>query len=276
MQQRYPIDPEQVKTFTTKELREHFLVETMFTADAINMVYSHNDRVIIGGACPASPLKLSGDKKALASDVFLARREIGIINVGGPGKINVAGTDYPMAKRDGLYIGMGVKDVTFKSDNTGDPAHFYFISTPAHTNYPTSHIPIASAEPINLGKDANSNKRTIYKYIHPDGVKSCQLSMGMTLLAPNNMWNTMPAHLHDRRMEVYFYFDIDEGNAVFHLMGKPNETRHLVMHNEQAVISPPWSIHSGMGTSNYTFIWAMAGENQDFTDMDAVTVDELL
>ena len=276
MQQRYPIDPERVKTFTTEQLREHFLVETLFTADAINMVYSHSDRVVIGGACPISPLKLSGDKEALASDVFLARREIGIINVGGPGKINVAGTNYPMAKQDGLYIGMGVEDVTFESEDANNPARFYFISTPAHANYPTTHIPIASAQPINLGEDANSNKRTIYKYIHPDGVKSCQLTMGMTLLAPNNMWNTMPPHLHDRRMEVYFYFDIDEGNAVFHLMGKPNETRHLVMRNEQAVISPPWSIHSGMGTGNYTFIWAMAGENQDFTDMDAVTVDELL
>jgi 4-deoxy-L-threo-5-hexosulose-uronate ketol-isomerase len=276
MQQRYPIDPERVKTFTTAELREHFLVETLFTIDAINMVYSHHDRVIIGGACPVNPLKLTGDKEALASDLFLARREIGIINVGGPGKINVAGTDYPMAKQDGLYIGMGVEDVTFMSDDAGTPARFYFISAPAHTNYPTSHIPIANAEPIHLGEDVNSNKRTIYKYIHPDGVKSCQLTMGMTLLAPNNMWNTMPAHLHDRRMEVYFYFDIDEGNAVFHLMGKPNETRHLVMRNEQAVISPPWSIHSGMGTGNYTFIWAMAGENQDFTDMDAVAVDDLL
>jgi 4-deoxy-L-threo-5-hexosulose-uronate ketol-isomerase len=276
MQQRYPIDPERAKTFTTEQLREHFLVETLFTADAINMVYSHSDRVIIGGACPSSPLKLNGDKKALASDVFLARREIGIINVGGPGKINAAGTNYPMAKQDGLYIGMGVKNVTFESENTNNPARFYFISTPAHVNYPTTHIPIASAHPINLGKDANSNKRTIYKYIHPDGVKSCQLAMGMTLLAPNNMWNTMPPHQHNRRMEVYFYFDIDEGNAVFHLMGEPNETRHLVIHNEQAAISPPWSIHSGMGTGNYTFIWAMAGENQDFADMDAIAVDDLL
>ena len=240
------------------------------------MVYSHIDRIIVGGACPVSPLKLSGDKQALASDVFLARREIGIINVAGPGKINVAGTDYPMAKQDGLYIGMGVEDVTFESDDAGDPAHFYFFSAPAHTPYPTSHIPIANATPIHLGADANSNKRTIYKYIHPDGVKSCQLAMGMTLLAPNNMWNTMPPHLHTRRMEAYFYFDIDAGNAVFHLMGEPQETRHLVIRNEQAVISPPWSIHSAMGTGNYAFIWAMAGENQDFTDMDAVTVDDLL
>ena len=275
MQQRYPIDPKTVKTFTTEQLREHFLVETLFTEDAITMVYSHIDRVVIGGACPLKPLKLAGDKEALAADVFLARREIGIINVGGPGQVKVAGTGFPMAKQDGLYIGMGVEDVVFESNDTGNPAHYYFISTPAHTNYPTAHIPIATAEPINLGSDANSNKRTIYKYIHPDGVKSCQLTMGMTLLAPNNMWNTMPPHLHDRRMEVYFYFDIEEGNAVFHLMGQPDETRHVVMRNEQAVISPPWSIHAGMGTGNYTFIWAMAGENQDFADMDAVPVDAL-
>ena len=276
MQQRYAIDPERAKILTTAELRDHFLVETLFTIDAINMVYSHHDRVIIGGACPVSSLRLNGNKEALASDLFLARREIGIINVGGAGKINVAGTVYPMAKQDGLYIGMGVEDVSFASEDANNPARFYFISSPAHSNYPTTHIPIANAEPINLGDDAHSNKRTIYKYIHPDGVKSCQLTMGMTLLAPNNMWNTMPAHLHDRRMEVYFYFDIDEGNAVFHLMGEPNETRHLVMRNEQAVISPPWSIHSGMGTGNYTFIWAMAGENQDFTDMDGIAIDELL
>jgi 4-deoxy-L-threo-5-hexosulose-uronate ketol-isomerase len=276
MQQRYPLDPQTVKTLTTEQLREHFMVDNLFTNDTINMVYSHIDRVVIGGACPQKPLKLAGDKEALASDVFLARREIGIINVGGPGQINAAGTRYPMAKQDGLYIGMGVEEVVFESDDANNPARFYFISTPAHTNYPTTPIPIASAEPIHLGSEANSNKRTIYKYLHPDGVKSCQLTMGMTLLAPNNMWNTMPSHLHDRRMEVYFYFDIDQGNAVFHLMGRPNETRHLVMRNEQAVISPPWSIHAGMGTGNYTFIWAMAGENQDFTDMDAVTVDELL
>ena len=276
MQQRYPIDPERVKTFTTAELREHFLVETLFTVDAITLVYSHIDRVIVGGACPVSPLKLSGDKQALASDVFLARREIGMINVGGPGKINVAGTDYPMVKQDGLYVGMGIEEVTFESDDAGNPARFYFVSAPAHASYPTTHIPIAGAQPIHLGADANSNKRTIYKYIHPDGVKSCQLAMGMTLLAPNNMWNTMPPHLHPRRMEAYFYFDIDAGNAVFHLMGEPHETRHLVIRNEQAVISPPWSIHSAMGTGNYTFIWAMAGENQDFADMDAVSVDGLL
>ena len=275
MEQRYAVAPDTAKTFATDQLRQQFLIEALFAADRINMVYSHYDRMVIGGACPKGPLKLAGDKTALASDSFLARREIGIINVGGPGHIKVAGTGYPLAKQDGLYIGMGVEDVIFENEQAGDPAHFYFISAPAHTSYPTTPIPIASAEPVHLGSDANSNKRTIYKYIHPDGIKSCQLTMGMTLLAPNNMWNTMPPHLHDRRMEVYFYFDLPPGQAVFHLMGQPDETRHLVLHNEQAVISPPWSIHAGMSTGSYTFIWAMAGENQDFSDMDGVAVDEL-
>jgi 4-deoxy-L-threo-5-hexosulose-uronate ketol-isomerase len=275
MEQRYAVAPDTAKTFATDQLRQQFLIEALFAADRINMVYSHYDRMVIGGACPKGPLKLAGDKTALASDSFLARREIGIINVGGPGHIKVAGTGYPLAKQDGLYIGMGVEDVIFENEQAGDPAHFYFISASAHTSYPTTPIPIASAEPVHLGSDANSNKRTIYKYIHPDGIKSCQLTMGMTLLAPNNMWNTMPPHLHDRRMEVYFYFDLAPGQAVFHLMGQPDETRHLVLHNEQAVISPPWSIHAGMGTGSYTFIWAMAGENQDFSDMDGVAVDEL-
>ncbi|GMQ93852.1 MAG: 5-dehydro-4-deoxy-D-glucuronate isomerase [Acidimicrobiia bacterium] len=276
MEQRYPIDPERANTLTTEELRQSYLIDDLFVSDTISMVYSHIDRVIVGGATPLSPLTLAGDKKALASDVFLARREIGMINVGGSGRIRTAGVEYPMETRDGLYVGMGVEDVVFESDDVENPAHYYFMSAPAHTNHPTSHIPIASAEPLNLGDDAASNKRTIYKYIHPAGVQSCQLVMGLTLLAPNNMWNTMPPHLHARRTEVYFYFDIDQGDAVFHLMGKIDETRHLVIRNEQAVISPPWSIHSGMGTGNYAFIWAMAGENQDFTDMDAVPVDDLL
>lgn len=275
MQQRYAIDPNTAKTFDTTQLRENFLVQNLFVENEVTMVYSHVDRVIVGGAYPMKPLKLKGDKEAMASDVFLARREIGIINVGGPGQVSADGTAYPMAKQDGLYIGMGVEDVTFESDDAANPARFYFVSAPAHAGYPTSLMSIASAEPLHLGEDANSNKRTIYKYIHPDGIKSCQLVMGMTLLAPNNMWNTMPPHMHDRRMEVYFYFDIEEGNAVFHLMGQHDETRHLVMRNEEAVISPPWSIHSAMGTGNYTFIWAMAGENQSFADMDALSIDDL-
>ncbi len=276
MEIRYPVPPEQVRHMNTDELRANFHVGGLFVRGDINMVYTHIDRVIMGGAVPTDTvLALPTDREALATKFFLERREMGIINVGGPGSV-VAGEDtYPMKKQDGLYIGKGVGNVQFKSDSAGDPAHFYFVSTTAHTEYPTTHIPIDDAEPIHLGADANSNKRTIYKYVHPDGAKSCQLTMGLTMLAPNNMWNTMPAHLHDRRMEVYLYCDIEDDNVVFHLMGEPGETRHLVMRNQEAVISPSWSIHSGMGTGNYTFIWAMAGENQDFTDMDSVGMSDL-
>lgn len=273
---RYPPQPEQVKTFTTAQLRQNFLIESLFTPDTIQMVYSHIDRIITGGACPVKkPLELTGDPKSLGAAFFLERREMGVVNVGGPGKITANGQVYPMEKLDGLYIGQGTKEVCFESSDPNRPAHFYFSSTPAHAAYPTAHIPIRQAAPQHLGDLAHSNERTIYKYIHPDGVKSCQLVMGVTLLEPNNMWNTMPVHTHARRMEVYFYFDIAENNIVFHLTGQPEETRHIVVRNEQAVISPSWSIHSGMGTSSYAFIWAMAGENQTFSDMDPVGMDRL-
>lgn len=276
MQMRYPSNPEKVKQFTTDQLRDEFLIDRLFSDDAINLVYSHIDRIIVGGACPVSKsLELTASKQDLGTDTFLERRELGVVNVGGAGTVAVDGTDYPMAKLDGLYVGKGAQSVQFKSSDPAGPAHFYFTSTPAHASYPTTHIPISSAEPNHLGGIANSNERTIYKYIHPDGVKSCQLVLGVTLLDPNNMWNTMPAHTHARRMEVYFYFDVSGDNVVFHLMGEPNETRHLVIRNEQAVISPSWSIHAGMGTGNYAFIWAMAGENQTFSDMDAVAMTTL-
>ncbi|NLX10706.1 MAG: 5-dehydro-4-deoxy-D-glucuronate isomerase [Chloroflexi bacterium] len=276
MEMRYPSHPETVKHFSTQQLRDEFLIPTLFTDGAIKLVYSHIDRVITGGACPTgAPLRLEGDPKELGADFFLQRRELGVVNVGGAGKIVVDGTSYPMQKLDGLYVGQGAQEVCFESDGAAQPAHFYFVSTPAHQPYPTTHIPLADASPAHLGSLSNSNERTIYKYIHPDGVKSCQLVMGVTLLEPNNMWNTMPVHTHARRMEVYFYFDIAENNVVFHLMGEPEETRHIVIRNEQAVISPSWSIHAGMGTGNYTFIWAMAGENQTFSDMDAVSMDTL-
>jgi 4-deoxy-L-threo-5-hexosulose-uronate ketol-isomerase len=276
MDMRYPSHPDKVRTYTTEQLREEFLIDGLFVDGAINMVYSHIDRIITGGAAPTGkPLALAGDPKELGADYFLERREMGVVNVGGAGKVTVDGSEYAMDKLDGLYVGRGAQDITFASDDAANPAHFYFSSTPAHTSYPTTHIAISSAEPLHLGDIANSNKRTIYKYIHPDGPQSCQLVMGVTLLEPNNMWNTMPAHTHARRMEVYFYFDIEGENVVFHLMGEPEETRHLVVRNEQAVISPSWSIHSGMGTGNYAFIWAMAGENQTFSDMDAVAMTEL-
>lgn len=276
MEIRYPSHPHIVKTFTTDQLRHEFLIEKLFADGAITMVYSHVDRIIVGGACPvAAPLTLTADPKELGAAFFLERREMGVVNVGGPGTIRVDGQTHAMERLDGLYIGMGTRDVQFASQDASHPAHFYFNSTPAHQRYPSTHIPISDAEPLHLGDIGHSNERTIYKFIHPDGVKSCQLVMGVTLLEPNNMWNTMPAHTHVRRMEVYFYFDIDDDNVVFHLMGEPGETRHLVMRNEQAAISPSWSIHAGMGTGNYAFIWGMAGENQTFSDMDPVAMADL-
>ena len=237
MEMRYPSHPDRVKTYTTEQLRAEFLVPQLFTDDAVNMVYSHIDRIIVGGACPVrGVLELAANPQDIGADYFLERREIGIVNVSGVGRVIVDGASHPLCKLDGLYVSKGVKSVQFASDDPAQPAHFYFVSAPAHTTYPTAHIPITSAEPVHLGSINNSNERTINKYIHPDGVKSCQLVMGVTLLEPNNMWNTMPAHTHARRMEVYFYFNIGEDNVVFHLMGEPHETRHLVVRNEQAVI----------------------------------------
>ena len=276
MEMRYPAHQDQVKRMTTDELRQQFHIGDLFVADKLTLVYSHIDRVIVGGAVPvAGAVTLAADLHDLAAEYFLERREVGIINVGGDGTITVDGEAYALAKRDGLYVGKGAQDVRFASDDASAPAQFYFFSTPAHTDYPTVHLKIEDAEPVHLGDPLNSNERTIYKYIHPDGAQSCQVVMGMTLLEPGSMWNTMPAHLHARRMEVYFYFDIDADNVVFHLMGEPDESRHLVMRDREAVISPSWSIHAGMGTGSYTFIWAMAGENQDFADMDMVAMDEL-
>ena len=276
MEMRYPVHQNQVKRMTTDELRANFLVSDIFQTGKLCLVYSHIDRVIVGGAVPVDmAVTLKADKHDLAADYFLERREVGIINIGGTGSISVDGETFALAKRDGLYIGKGMREVAFTSADAANPAQFYLFSAPAHATHPTAHLRIEDAEPVHLGDPLNSNKRTIYKYIHSDGAQSCQLVMGMTLLEPGNMWNTMPAHLHARRMEVYLYFDIDENNVVFHLMGEPNETRHLVMRDREAVISPSWSIHAGMGTGSYTFIWAMAGENQSFSDMDAVGMAEL-
>ena len=272
---RYANHPEDSKHYTTEELRKHYLMETVFVADEVNLMYSHVDRVIAGGVMPVeTEVKLEGCKE-LGSEFFLERRELGLINIGGSGKIVLDGVEYKMASKDGLYVGMGVKEITFISDSAENPAKYYVNSAPAHVAYPTVKIDIANANAVHLGDLENSNKRTIFQYVHPAVCKSCQLLMGMTVLDPNNMWNTMPTHTHERRMEVYFYFDMDENSRVFHLMGQPQETRHIVMANEQAVISPSWSIHSGVGTKNYTFIWGMAGENQTFTDMDHIAMDQL-
>ncbi|MFJ5623001.1 5-dehydro-4-deoxy-D-glucuronate isomerase [Peribacillus loiseleuriae] len=275
MEIRHTTNPTDMRQYTTERLRSEFLIESLFVAGEINMVYSHYDRVVSGGAIPTSSPLLLEDKETLKTDYFLERREVGIINIGANGRVMVDGEEYTLAKRDCLYVGLGNKEVTFHSVDPSEPAKFYFVSSLAHKNYPTKKIPIEDATPIKLGSDSQSNKRTIYQYIHNDGIQSCQLMLGMTLLEPNNMWNTMPAHLHDRRMEVYLYFDLDQDARVFHFMGEPSETRHLVVKNEQAVLSPPWSIHSGVGTNNYTFIWAMAGENYTFTDQDPVNMNDL-
>lgn len=273
---RYASHPNEVKQFDTERLQSEFQINALFAPNEIKLVYSHVDRFIIGGVLPITgSLQLQADKKEMAADYFLERREIGIINVGGRGTITVDGTVYTMDPKDCIYIGLGSKDITFASENAADPAKYYFNSTPAHKTYPTVKAAISEATPAHLGSINTSNERTIYKYIHLDGIQSCQLVMGMTLLKPGNMWNTMPSHTHNRRSEVYFYFDMPEDAVVFHMMGEPKQTRHVVMRNEQAIISPSWSIHSGVGTNNYTFIWGMAGENQMFDDMDAVAMKDL-
>lgn len=272
---RHPSHPEDSKFYTTEELRERYLIEKVFSDDEILLTYSHFDRIVAGGVMPVKKaLKLETGKE-FGTDYFLERREMGVINVGGKGKITLDGKEYDLNPRDGIYIGMGIRDVVFESADASRPAKFYLNSCPAHTLYPTVHIDITKAKKVPCGSAEECNKRVINQYIHPEVMKSCQLSMGLTQLETGSVWNTMPCHTHERRMEVYFYFDMDEDQAVFHLMGEPTETRHIVMQNEQAVISPSWSIHSGCGTKNYTFIWGMCGENLTFTDMDHCKTNEL-
>ena len=272
---RHPSHPDHVKTLNTEELREQFHINDLFQADKINLTYSHFDRIIVGGISPeAKELELEGGKD-LGADSFFERREGGVINVGAPGKVIIDGETYELGNRDGLYIGMGAKDVKFVAGDDKELTKFYFLSGPAHKSYPNKHVSLADARKVHLGSVEESNERTIYQYLHPEVLPSCQLCMGMTLLEPNCVWNTMPAHTHERRMEVYFYFDMEPDTVVFHLMGQPQETRHIVMRNEEAVISPSWSIHGGTGTKNYSFIWGMVGENQTFTDMDPVDMKDL-
>lgn len=272
---RYANHPEDSKHYTTEELRKHYFIGTIFRTDEAALTYSHVDRIIAGGIMPVTKeVRLEGSKE-LGSEFFLERRELGVINIGGSGKITVDGVEYKMNSKDGLYIGMGSKELVFISEDSLNPAKFYINSAPAHMTYPIVKIDIEKANPVKLGSIANSNERTIFQYVHPAVCKSCQLLMGMTVLEPNNMWNTMPCHTHERRMEVYFYFNMDPETRVFHLMGEPTETRHIIMANEQGVISPSWSIHSGVGTSNYAFIWGMVGENQTFTDMDHIAMGDL-
>lgn len=271
----YAHHPEDVKTYTTEKLREEFLMETVFRSDEITLTYSHVDRIIYGGAMPVEKALSLDAGKELAAKYFLERRELGVINVGGDGTITCDGEVHDIRAKEGIYIGRGTKEVVFASNNPSQPAKFYLNSCPAHTSYPTVKIDRQKALARPLGDSATMNKRTIYQFIHPDVLQSCQLSMGMTVLEEGSGWNTMPCHTHERRMEVYFYFDMAEDTRVFHMMGKPDETRHIVISNEQAVLSPSWSIHAGIGTRNYTFIWGMCGENQDFDDMDHVAMKDL-
>jgi len=275
MEIRFQNSPDEVSMMDTGELRTNFLAEDLMQDNTIQFLYSHYDRVIIGGAKPLDKtLKLENDPE-LRSDYFLQRREMGVINVGGPGTVSVGDERYELSKLDALYIGKGAENVSFSSSDKNAPACFFLMSAPAHHDYPTTKMTKDAASPANMGESVTANKRTIYKYIHADGIKSCQLVMGLTVLENGNVWNTMPPHTHTRRMEAYFYFDVAEQHRVFHFMGEPSETRHILISNHQAVISPPWSIHAGCGTSNYAFIWGMAGENYAFTDMDAVPISTI-
>jgi len=274
MEIRTASSPRDVKHYTTDRLREEFLIQDLFTPGEIKTVYSHIDRIITGAAVPVEPMVLTaGDE--IRADYFLQRREMGIINIGGKGTVTVDGTVYELERKDGLYIGMGAKDIVFASADGSNPAKFYFNSAPAHMTYPTVFIKPENCVQVELGSLEESNHRVITKYILPGQVESCQLVMGMTSLKPGSVWNTMPCHTHDRRMEVYLYFDMTDDSLVFHYMGEPSETRHIVMRNEEAVISPSWSIHSGSGTRAYTFIWGMVGENQAFDDMDGASMAEI-
>ncbi len=276
---RYSGNPRDVKHYTTEQLRDEFLIQDLYRPDQVVAVYSHVDRMVTLGCMPVRE-SVSIDKGidvwgCFGTHYFLERREIGIFNIGGAGKIAVDGTVYELGYKDCLYITRGAKEVFFSSDSPEAPAKFYMVSAPAHRSYETRLLKIADAAKKPCGDAATSNKRVINQFIHPDVLPTCQLSMGMTVLEPGSVWNTMPAHTHERRMEVYMYFEVPENEVVFHFMGQGDETRHIVMKNEQAVISPSWSIHAGAGTASYTFIWAMGGENQAFDDMDTIPTGEL-
>lgn len=276
MELRTAASPRDVKTYDTARLREEFLIPDLFRPDDIKLVYSHIDRIITGSATPVAKELVLTAGEELRAEYFLQRREMGVINIGGEGTVTVDGKAYTLRHKDGLYIGRGSKDISFASADSANPAKFYLNSCPAHKEYPTVYIRPEDCVRVELGSLEQSNHRTICKYILPGQVESCQLVMGMTKLEPGSVWNTMPCHTHDRRMEVYLYFDMPEDAFVMHYMGEPQETRHIIMRNEQAVISPSWSIHAGSGSQAYTFIWGMCGENQDFDDMDGVATKDLL
>ena len=274
---RQSIHSEHAKTLDTDGLRREFLIDKIFDADNYTLTYSHIDRIIIGGVMPVQKPVTIGHEvgKQLGVSYFLERRELGVINIGGPGVIEVDGKSWEIGQQEALYVGQGAQNVVFRSSDASRPAKFYYNSAPAHAHYPDKKITLDEAVKATLGDAATSNRRTINKFIVPDVLPTCQLTMGLTRLDDGNLWNTMPCHTHERRMEVYFYFDMADDSAVFHMMGQPQETRHLLVHNEQAVISPSWSIHAGVGTQRYTFIWGMVGENQVFDDMDHVNISAL-
>lgn len=273
--ERYESHPNDVKAYDTQELRKHFLIENMFIEDEISLTYSHYDRFIAGAAVPVNaPLELESIDP-LKAEYFCDRREIGIINIGSTGTVSVDGEKYILENKEAVYIGMGTKKIIFESADSNNPALFYINSAPAHKSFPTKKITSDNVVYLDLGDKKDANERQILQYIVSATVETCQLQMGMTELKPGSVWNTMPAHTHNRRMEVYLYTNLGDDQAVSHFMGQGHETRHIWMTNNQAVISPPWSIHSGAGTSNYTFVWGMAGENLDFTDMDGIKKTEL-
>ena len=275
MEIRYSPDPVRFCRMTTQEVRDNFLVESLFKPDEITMVYSDIDRAIVGSAVPAGQSLSLTSADELRANYFCQRRELGILNIGGGGTLTIDEQNYKMSNLDCLYVGRGSKAIVFASDDAANPARYYLLSYPAHAEYPTVHIQRSQSTPVQLGSIEESNKRTIYKCIHPENAETCQLVMGYTILEPGCVWNTMPAHTHERRMEVYMYFDVAQGARVFHFMGKPDETRHISVANGQAVISPSWSIHSGVGTGAYTFCWGMGGENQAFDDMDHLTIEDI-
>jgi len=275
MEIRHTTNPTDVKLYDTERLRSEFLIESVFVEDQLKMTYTHYDRMVVGGALPVNKAIELDAGDALRTEYFLERREIGFLNIGGPATITVEGEAYDLDRLEVLYVGKGKRQVTLASKDKSNPAKLYFCSALAHKEIATRKMTMAEANPTHLGSQETSNERILYKYIHADGIQSCQLMLGVTSLQTGSVWNTMPSHVHDRRMEAYLYFDMKEDTRVFHMMGEPSQTRHLVVANEQAIISPPWSIHSGVGTSNYTFCWSMAGENYTFTDMDVVQASEL-
>ena len=271
----HSVHPEDFKSYQTALIRERFLVDQIVQPDQLNCAYTHYDRMIVGAANPVNNTLELPNYDNLRADYFLERREIGIINVAGAGEVVADGQTYTLNKLDCLYIGKGVKTVTFSSKNASEPAVYFLLSSPAHKTYPTTLMTNEQAVKVKAGSAATANDRTINKYIHLEGIQSCQLVMGLTILNTGSVWNTMPAHTHDRRMECYFYFDLPQGNKIFHYMGEGQETRHILIDNYEAVVSPPWSIHSGSGTASYSFIWGMAGENLDYTDMDALSITDI-